>query len=138
MSDGLDFSDEDDPSEPEKAQAPEPELFYKSTDEFVRNHLIFTYRRTVGRPGRSDFRWRGDWWRSEEAISRLEALWRSWENARQDPVQMNDWWINQCDRQMSILMSTTGPFAESQDTNKPGDPLPYTPPPPGFFPPVTR
>ena len=35
---------------------------------------------------------------------------------------------------MPILMSTEGPFAKSEDTNKPGEPLPYAAPPEGLFP----
>ena len=35
---------------------------------------------------------------------------------------------------MLILMSTEGPFAKSEDTNKAGEPLPYTAPPEGLFP----
>ena len=46
---------------------------------------------------------------------------------------MSDWWLNYCDRHMQVLLSTTGPFATSSDENKPGAPLPYSPPPAGFF-----
>ena len=34
---------------------------------------------------------------------------------------------------MPILMSTEGQFAKSEDSNKPGDPLPYMAPPEGLF-----
>ena len=35
---------------------------------------------------------------------------------------------------MAILLSPDGPFAQSTDTCDPGDPLPYTAPPAGWFP----
>jgi hypothetical protein len=117
-----------------EANEPQPALFYGSADEFVRKLLRYQYRRQVGRSGRAEFRWRAAWWKSEEAIARIEALWRAWEAARQDPAAgMSDWWLNHCDRQMMMLMSPVGPFALSEDTNRPGEPLPYDPPPTGFF-----
>lgn len=116
-----------------------PSLFYGSADEFVRKHLRFHYRRVVSRPGHGDFHWQAAWWKSEEAISRLEALWRAWEVARQDPGGgMSEWWLNHCDRQMHMLLSSSGPFAGSIDENKAGAPLPYLPPPEGFFAPDTQ
>jgi hypothetical protein len=112
----------------------EPTLFYGSADEFVRKLLRYQYRRQVGRSGRAEFRWRAAWWKSEEAIARIEALWRAWEAARQDPAAgMSDWWLNHCDRQMMILLSPIGPFALSEDANRPGEPLPYMDPPLRFF-----
>jgi hypothetical protein len=140
VSDDFSFDSEDtqlieSPDDDAAEAAPRaPALFYGSADEFVRKHLRYMYRRPVARPGRGDFRWRAAWWKSEEAISRIEALWRAWESARQDPAAgMSDWWLNHCDRQMAMLLSTSGPFAMSQDENKPGEPLPYTAPPPGYF-----
>lgn len=137
MADSFDFDSPKSEVEEQPAQEA-PKLFYGTVDEFVREHLRFKYRRTVGRPGRADLRWKAAWWESEEAISRLESIWRTWENARQDPIGLSDWWINHCDRQMAVLLSSTGPFAQSEDENKPGDPLPYTPPPPHFFEPEPR
>lgn len=111
-----------------------PGLFYGSVDEFVRKHLRYHYRRTVGKPGRADYRWRADWWRNEEASARLDAMWDAWEAARTQPAgAMSQWWIEHCDRHMQVLMSTTGPFATSQDTNTPGAPLPHQRAPKGMF-----
>ncbi|MBG0741145.1 DUF4913 domain-containing protein [Paeniglutamicibacter antarcticus] len=67
-------------------------------------------------------------------MSRLEALWRSWEAARLEPTAMSGWWRDDVDHHMSILMSTEGTFAASEDKNTPGEPLPYTPPPPSASP----
>jgi hypothetical protein len=37
---------------------------------------------------------------------------------------------------MSVLLSPVGPFAKTSGTTDPGEPLPYTAPPPGLFPDV--
>ncbi|MCY9785700.1 DUF4913 domain-containing protein [Nocardiopsis sp. EMB25] len=108
------------------------ELYYGSVDEFVREVILPMYRRKVG--ARGSRRWSAEWWRSAEAVSRLEALWRSWENLRLDGATgMSTWWRDHADYQMNILFDPDGPFGRSEDENKPGAPLPYTPPPPGLF-----
>jgi Domain of unknown function (DUF4913) len=43
------------------------------------------------------------------------------------------WWIEHADHHMHILLNPDGPFSKSTDRNKPGDPLPYTPPQEGLF-----
>jgi hypothetical protein len=110
----------------------EPTLFFGSVDEFVRERLRYTYSRRVGPQGPN--RWAADWWRYPEAISRLDALWRSWEALRLEPTfGMSVWWRDHADHHMRMLMSPEGPFADSRDTNAQGDPLPYTAPPQGMF-----
>lgn len=117
--------------EPEDADAG---LFFGSADEFVRKRLRYMYRRGTAGLGRGQFHWLAAWWKSEEAMSRVDALWRSWEKARLDPgTGMSEWWLNHCDRHMSVLLSAEGPFGLSTDTSKPGEPLPYTAPPDRYF-----
>ena len=88
MSEALAEWDEGDvviasPEDHEAAEPAPPELYYGSVDEFVRELLIKTYRRRID--GRGSGRvWSAEWWRSAEAISRLDALWRAWENLRLD------------------------------------------------------
>jgi hypothetical protein len=119
----------------EEAENGEPELFYGSVDEFVREKLSQTYRRLVGE--RAQHRWSAEWWRNAEAVSRLEALWRSWEALRLDPTTgMSVWWRDHADHHMPILLSPDGPFGKSLDSNDHGEPLPYKEPPPGLFPDV--
>jgi hypothetical protein len=125
-----DLRDADD--EPELTAA--PALFYGSADEFMREHLRHMYARRVG-PGNATFRWAADWWSYPEALSRIDALWRAWEHLRQDgAVGISRWWTEHADHHMPILMNPDGPFAKSEDSNKPGEPLPYTSPPEGLFP----
>ena len=102
--------------------AAEPTLFFGSVDEFVRERLRYTYSRRVGPQGPN--RWAADWWRYPEAISRLDALWRSWEALRLEPTfGMSVWWRDHADHHMRMLMSPEGPFADSRDENKSGDPF---------------
>ena len=75
-----------------------------------------------------------DWWRHPEAVLRLDAMWRSWEQARLDPATgMATWLRDTADYHMGILMSAQGPFGNAQDTCDPGEPLPYTAAPVGLF-----
>ncbi|GEM_PF-477623 len=113
-----------------------PSLYYGSVDEFVREYLRFVYRRRVDGRHRC---WAWEWWRYEEAIIRLEALWRAWEHLRLDPsIGMSVWWRDHADHHMTVLMDPDGPFADAIDgetnTCKRGEPLPYVPPPEGMFP----
>ncbi|SDZ48644.1 protein of unknown function [Herbiconiux ginsengi] len=114
-----------------------PSLVFGSVDEFVREKLIQQYRRVVGPPGRAHRRWAAEWWRYPEAVSRLEALWRSWEHLRLDGATGSSiWWRDHLDPHMAVLMDVDGPFAEAKDQNDPGEPLPYAHPPTGMFPDV--
>ena len=89
------------------------------------------YKRRVGTPV---CKWRDDWWNCPEAEYRLTALWRSWEKARYDPADgIALWWRDYADPIMSMLMSPTGPFAESHTTGQPDQPLPSRIPPKGRF-----
>ncbi|RFA06806.1 hypothetical protein B7R21_18315 [Subtercola boreus] len=114
---------------------PQPSTYFGSPDEFVRKQLIGTYRRRVIAQGSGGGqRWKAAWWESREAQQRMEALWRAWEAARNDEkAGASTWWISHCDPHMSVLLSPDGPFADSTDENRLGDPLPYTSPPEGMF-----
>lgn len=114
-----------------------PELYYGSTDEFVREYLRHLYKRKVD--GQHTF-WSARWWESAEAVARLEALWRAWEHLRLDPsTGPSVWWRDHADSHMRVLMSSSGPFAKEVDTTSTiRDPLPYEQPPDGLFPDVRQ
>jgi len=115
------------------APPPPPTLHYRSVDEFVRGLVVPVFRRNVG--PRAEARWSARWWESAEAIMRLEAMWRSWENLRHDPATgVSNWLRDHADHHMGVLLSPTGPFARSQDEAKATDPLPYERAPEGLFP----
>lgn len=125
--------------EEEPEPADEPTLYYGSVDEFVREYLILAYRRRVD--GQRTM-WAADWWKYDEAVIRLEALWRSWEELRLDAATgMSVWWRDHADHHMNVLLSADGPFAaageggaDRPNTNEKGQPLPYAAPPAGMFP----
>lgn len=114
---------------------PAGELYYGSVDDFVDQFIVPVFSRKVGE--RAAHRWCGEWWRSAEATIRLEALWRSWEHLRLDPATgMSVWLRDHADHHLAILWDPEGPFANSTDSAKLGEPLPYVKPPEGFFPDV--
>lgn len=115
---------------------PEETLYYGSVDEFVREYLRNVYRRAIN--GRSRV-WAARWWEYDEAVIRLEALWRSWEHLRMDPsTGMSVWWRDHADHHMAVLLDPDGPFSSAADADenksKKGQPLPYAAPPEGLFP----
>ena len=128
-----------DVAEPGRETAePAPELYYGSVDEFVREYLRNVYRRRIDGRHRC---WAGRWWEHDEAVIRLEALWRSWEHLRQDAATgMSVWWRDHADHHMAVLMGPAGPFATAtegeENKSKRGEPLPYVAPPEGMFPDV--
>lgn len=121
------------PGEPEEATP----LVFGSVDEFVREYLRHVYRRRID--GRRHV-WDAQWWRYDEAVIRLEALWRAWEHLRLDPATgMSVWWRDHADHHMPILLDPDGPFASADpeaNTTRPGQPLPYQAPPDDLFPDV--
>ncbi|WP_380166415.1 DUF4913 domain-containing protein [Jannaschia sp. R86511] len=132
---GTSSADQDARNDSSVADAPPP-LYYASVDEFVRLYLRLVYRRRVDGRNRC---WAGRWWEYEEAIIRLEALWRAWEHLRLDPATgMSVWWRDHADHHMPVLLDPDGPFSDAtegeENTNRRGDPLPYVTPPAGLFP----
>ncbi|MFD1722430.1 DUF4913 domain-containing protein [Amnibacterium endophyticum] len=128
------FGDSASPDLDQGAERAAVSTYYGSADEWFRRYWRYTYRRRVSPKGTGTGRWRADWWANDEARQRIEALWRSWEACRRDPgTGVSAWWINHADPQMSALLAVDGCFAASSDENLPGDPLPYTEPPPGLF-----
>ncbi|MEV8133512.1 DUF4913 domain-containing protein [Pseudarthrobacter oxydans] len=109
---------------------------YPDLVSFVQEKLSPAYRRSLSGTDRT---WCPSWWKHEEAISRLEALWRSWEFLRLDgSTGMSVWWRDHADHHMGVLLSADGPFKGCKPvtgghaTNK-LKALPCDPPPEGLF-----
>ena len=111
----------------------EPTTYFPNLDAFVREFICPIFRRNVGEAGRAEHRWSAQWWKSAEAIIRLEALWRTFEQARLDPTAMSAWLRDHADYHLNVLMSPNGPFANSKDVSTLDKPLPYENPPNGLF-----
>ena len=112
-----------------------PQLIYPTLVDFVTLQLAPLYVRSFSGQERT---WCPEWWRHAEAISRLEALWRSWEHLRMDPAMgMSVWFRDHLDHHMAVLLDADGPFkgckpgqhAERRDMG----PLPLEAPPTGLF-----
>jgi hypothetical protein len=95
---------------------------------------------TYARRATPTFRWCASWWQHAEAISRLEALWRSWETLRRDPLLgMATWYRDYLDSQLPVLTGPAGPFADCDPTRHfPAEQpaLPVIPAPAGWWPPL--
>lgn len=126
-SDSIEVDDDVDPNE-ESGDGTAPDLYYASLDEFVRGFLINGYARHINGHARV---WAARYWEYPEALSRLGAMWRSWEFLRQDPsTGLSVWYLNHADPHMRVLLDKDGPFAGADhddpvNTNRPGEPLPY-------------
>ena len=90
---------------------------------------------TYARPTNPQVRWCAEWWDHAEAISRLEALWRTWEVARLDELRgIATWYRDFLDPQLAVLLSPTGPFLQcTPDRHSPVKPLPTSPAPEGYW-----
>lgn len=112
-------------------------FYFASLDEFVQHKLSTAYAREM----RKTMMWCPQWWLHEEAISRLEALWRSWEHLRLDGATgMSVWWKDHADVHMRVLFSTDGPFqgcTPARGHAPQVQPLPVEPAPEGLFPSTT-
>ena len=118
-------------------EQPPAELVYANVVEFVTEMLAPMYRRQLDPAGRSNtFTWCAQWWRHDEAVSRLTGLWRAWENLRLDPTTgLAVWWQNYADPTMRVLFEEKGPFhgCTPREHSPKGVPLTLEPPPEGLF-----
>jgi len=110
-----------------------PDLFYGNAEEFVSDRLVHLFARS----SESGLVWCPQWWRHAEALSRLDAIWRAWENLRLDPATgISNWWLHHADPHMRVLMDpVAGPFARctSEAHSDVLPQLPHEEPPPGLF-----
>lgn len=105
---GVDGSDE-----AAWAAAPPP-LLYPNVIEWTHGWLVPMYRRPVG-DGRS-LAWCPEWWRHPEAVVRLSALWRGFEQRRLEPGDsMSAWLRDHLDHHLRILTDPTGPLKGCSD-----------------------
>lgn len=111
---------------------------YPSAEMWVTRHFLLMYQRRTGIGGR--WRWCDDWWRHPEAISRFEALWRTWELARLDPAGIAGWYREHLDHHLPILLGEDGPFRHCEPSrdgrpvkHEDDEPLRAAPSPAGWW-----
>jgi hypothetical protein len=105
------------------------ELDYPNSAAWLEQYLLPSY---VRRPNEN--RWCPTWWEHPEALTRIEALWRSWEALRWDgPTGMAVWWRDYADPHMRVLLSSDGPFFDCARGHTVPTPFTVDPPPEGLF-----
>lgn len=110
---GSDLSDLASVLEPPAASAGEgatPDVLapaYRSLDEWVDQYFLVVFARATG----GELRWCPEWRKHPEAVTRLEALWRSWETMRTDPnLGMASWLVSYLDPLLAALLARQGTF----------------------------
>ena len=112
-------------------KAPEFELRHPTLEDWVTEFFAPTFCRSIS----PSVRWCAQWWDHAEAISRLEALWRSWEVLRLQRWEgAAVWYRDFLDSQLAVLLAPTGPFAQcTPDRHTPVKALPTTRAPEGWW-----
>ncbi|AEV86829.1 hypothetical protein ACWT_5811 [Actinoplanes sp. SE50] len=85
------------------------EPLYSTVEEWVNTYLLPTFPRPVGAVGMTRWYWCRQWWRHEEAVTRLTALWYAWESARLEVTGMVGW-LPLLDHNLPLLCGEDGPF----------------------------
>ncbi len=90
------------------AEGREPQ--YGTVEEWVRDYLLPTFPRAAGELGAGGrWRWCEQWWRHDEAVTILTALWYGWEHAAIQVTGMPDW-LPRLYYFLPILCGDDGPF----------------------------
>lgn len=101
-------------------------------EQYVDEVFVHMFPRQIG----GQLRWCELWWRHQEAVIRLEALWRSFEACRRlDPeTGTANWLRDYANPTLAELFSPVGPFAACTPSRHHEDtPLPTVPAPVGAF-----
>lgn len=118
---------------PGGSQGPQtpPEPDYPDVQTWVGEWFAPIFGRRLGA-----VHWCTVWWQHDEAVFRLEALWRSWETLRLDGgMGMATWIRDHLDNARRELMGPDGPFQACDGADRshnPPPPLPVTPTPAGW------
>ncbi len=98
------------PAEGEDSPAPQP--LYGSVEAWVSGQFLPMFRRPLG----GEYRWCLQWWQHAEAITRLTALWHSWEALRLEPgTGMATGLRDHLDHHLTVLLGRGGPFAQCSE-----------------------
>jgi hypothetical protein len=93
-------------------EAAQPQPVYDGVEAWVTGQFLPMFRRPLG----GEYRWCRQWWLHAEAITRLTALWHSWEALRLEPgTGMAIWLRDHLDHQLTVLLGRTGPFAQCSE-----------------------
>jgi Domain of unknown function (DUF4913)/TraM recognition site of TraD and TraG len=111
---------------------PRPE--FDRLEDWLTEYFLPMFRRTLG----GEYRWCAQWWRHGEAISRLNALWHSWEVLRTQPgTGIATWYREHLDHQLPLLLGARGPFYQcSEDAHREPHQAAADPAPDGWWDPA--
>ncbi|WP_406083514.1 DUF4913 domain-containing protein [Micromonospora zamorensis] len=93
---------------------------YSTVEQWVNTYLLPTFPRPVGEVGLTRWHWCEQWWRHDEAVTRLTALWYGWEQARLQMAGMLPW-LRELDHQLPILHGNDGPFRNCAGSGELGE-----------------
>ena len=103
---------DDNATAPSKQQDDDPQKpLYDNVEDWVRGYLLVNFSRPFGEVGTQRWYWCPQWWRHNEAVTALTALWYSWEHARLQPTGMLGW-LRDLHHHLSVICSPDGPFRE--------------------------
>jgi len=116
-------------SAPAGGDAVTGEWIYDSLAGWMDGFFFPVFERTVSA---SKQPWCAEWWRHPEAVQRLNALWRAWEDLRAQPgAEWSTWWTHHLDPHLRALSDLeTGTFSQCGSGHRTyAEPLPHTEPP---------
>jgi Domain of unknown function (DUF4913) len=83
---------------------------YPNVEVWVRDYLLPSFPRPSGELGAAGrWRWCEQWWRHDEAVTILTALWYGWEHAAVQTLGMLDW-LPRLYHLYPVLAGDDGPF----------------------------
>jgi hypothetical protein len=83
---------------------------FDTVEAWVRDYLLPSFPRPAGELGAGGrWRWCEEWWRHDEAVTILTALWYGWEHAAVQTLGMLDW-LPRLYYFLPILCGDDGPF----------------------------
>ena len=83
---------------------------YPNVEAWVRDYLLPSFPRPAGELGAAGrWRWCEQWWRHDEAVTILTALWYGWEHSAVQTLGMLDW-LPRLYHLYPILAGDDGPF----------------------------
>lgn len=92
----------------EELEQSAPDMLYQSLEHFVNDFLVRIYNRPIG----TRKTWCPQWWKHDEAVYRLQALWLAWEHMRvhDGSVSSAKWLVSYADPIMNVLFDPDGCF----------------------------
>lgn len=89
---------------------------YDNVEDWVRQYLLVNFSRPFGEVGAQRWHWCAQWWRHNEAVTALTALWYAWEHARLQPTGILSW-LHELHYHLGVISGPDGPFRQCAQTD---------------------